>query len=683
MNLIELKIYSGLLGKAIGVRLGAPIEPYQWDYDKIKQSYGDLRGYVKDSHRFAADDDTNGPLFFVRARYDEPTSQLSAEQVGRTWLNYARDGQGMFWWGGVGVSTEHTAYQRLIDGISPPKSGSSDLNTKALSEQVGGQIFIDSWGLIHPQDIKAAMHDAKLAASVSHDGEALIGAQFIAGMIAGAFSNIALKSLIRQVLNELPSDSEYVTVMEDILNFYQNNPNDFRQAYAYVREHYSYDHYEGACHIIPNACIVLIGLLYGEDDFARSIEITCMCGWDTDSNAGVVGTILGVFGGLENIPWHYREPINDVLIASSMSPTMNITDLPTFAKNLFALSQGNHHELTGIHFDFPYKGTSHGLQIDNDFRLVKDLKTQNSTRGYDILIDNLVEGDKASIYFQTFYQKSDFGDNRYDPVFAPLVYSHQTLTIECESQIDFIDELYGALYMQTADGSEWIEAYQPLKHQVSNKLTMRLPATNGKLIKRIGLKLKTSSQPIDGNGLLGRLLITAFKVDGRGEYTINEQSYELGFLGNIAPFSNHRMTTSQLNHALVFSAQEVGLSLSGNYFMTDYQMTSKFQVLSGRDVRVLFRIRGLENYYGVSLKEDRIEIFHHLNQEETILQSKSIQCNISEALNLMITLKGDTVKIQLGQFTIDSDRVSNAYGHFGYSVNKGTILVERTNIIEL
>ncbi len=56
----------------------------------------------------------------------------------------------MFWWGGYGVSTEHTAYLNLKHGIPAPQSGSIEQNGQIMAEQIGGQIFIDTWGFINP-----------------------------------------------------------------------------------------------------------------------------------------------------------------------------------------------------------------------------------------------------------------------------------------------------------------------------------------------------------------------------------------------------------------------------------------------------------------------------------------------------------------------------------------------------
>ena len=62
------RIYSGWLGKLIGVRLGAPVE--MWTSEQILEKYGYQNGYLKDYNEFAADDDLNGPTFFIRALED-------------------------------------------------------------------------------------------------------------------------------------------------------------------------------------------------------------------------------------------------------------------------------------------------------------------------------------------------------------------------------------------------------------------------------------------------------------------------------------------------------------------------------------------------------------------------------------------------------------------------------------
>ena len=60
-------------------------------------------------------------------------------------------------------------------------------NGKVIAEQIGAQIFIDGWAMVAPGDPELAADLARRAASVSHDGEAIYGAQVIAAMEAQAF----------------------------------------------------------------------------------------------------------------------------------------------------------------------------------------------------------------------------------------------------------------------------------------------------------------------------------------------------------------------------------------------------------------------------------------------------------------------------------------------------------------
>jgi hypothetical protein len=73
---------------------------------------------------------------------------LTPFQIGQTWLNYLIEEKTILWWGGMGNSTEHTAYLRLKNGIPAPHSGSIATNGKIVAEQIGSQIFIDGWAMI-------------------------------------------------------------------------------------------------------------------------------------------------------------------------------------------------------------------------------------------------------------------------------------------------------------------------------------------------------------------------------------------------------------------------------------------------------------------------------------------------------------------------------------------------------
>jgi hypothetical protein len=138
----EERVYAGVLGKIIGVYLGRPFEG--WSYDRIMERLGEVQYYVHerlDRPLVVTDDDISGTFTFLRALPDHGNrADLSPREIGRTWLNYIIENQTILWWGGMGNSTEHTAYLRLKSGINAPESGSIALNGKTVAEQIG-----ESW----------------------------------------------------------------------------------------------------------------------------------------------------------------------------------------------------------------------------------------------------------------------------------------------------------------------------------------------------------------------------------------------------------------------------------------------------------------------------------------------------------------------------------------------------------
>lgn len=89
------KIYAGLLGMDAGMRLGAPVENPYWTYERLRDYYGDMRGYLREYKNYAADDDVNGPVIFVRALGDNPgAGKLTPEMVGEALAQLCPPGAG-------------------------------------------------------------------------------------------------------------------------------------------------------------------------------------------------------------------------------------------------------------------------------------------------------------------------------------------------------------------------------------------------------------------------------------------------------------------------------------------------------------------------------------------------------------------------------------------------------------
>ena len=170
------RVYAGVLGKMIGVYLGRPFEG--WHYARIMAELGEINYYVHEHFNvplIVTDDDISGTFTFLRALPDYGNSlSLTPAQIGQSWLNYIIEQRTILWWGGLGNSTEHTAFLRLKQGIAAPQSGSMAHNGQVVAEQIGAQIFIDGWAMVAPGDPELAADFARRAASVSAPGAAML-----------------------------------------------------------------------------------------------------------------------------------------------------------------------------------------------------------------------------------------------------------------------------------------------------------------------------------------------------------------------------------------------------------------------------------------------------------------------------------------------------------------------------
>ncbi len=205
--------------------------------------------------------------------------------------------------------------------------------------------------MVAPGDPELATTLARRAASVSHDGEAIYGAQVVAAMEAQAFVERDINALIDTAVRFIPQDSVIYRLIHDIREWHAQNPEDWRATRAHIVNAYGYDKFGGNCHMVPNHALIIHALLHGDDDLQKSLMIVNTCGWDTDCNSGNVGCVLGIkkgLAGLEAGPdWH--GPVADRLYLSTADGGRCITDALTEAYHVINMGRG----LAGGHLWHP------------------------------------------------------------------------------------------------------------------------------------------------------------------------------------------------------------------------------------------------------------------------------------------------------------------------------------------
>ena len=619
------RVYAGVLGKIIGVYLGRPFEG--WTHERILAELGEIRGYVHE--RFNAplvvtDDDISGTFTFVRALEDHGYPRdLSSYQVGRTWLNHTVEGRSIFWWGGLGNSAEHTAYLRLKAGIDAPHSGSSALNGKVISEQIGAQIFIDGFGMVAPGQPELAAQLAASAARVSHDGEAVYAAQVIAVMLAMAFVEPDLDRLLDAALGFIPDTCLIAQVIRDVRGWHKTE-RDWRAAFAQVRGKYGYDRYGGVCHVVPNHAVVILSLLYAEDDFHRAMKITNTCGWDTDCNAATVGCLLGVkngLAGLEGGP-DWRGPVADRLYISSADPARGISDALTESYHIANAGRAlagleRTAPKAGARFHFSQPGAVQGFRAESP-----TLELTNVPHGAARALRlQLAGAGTARAATPTFIPREALPMTGYALLASPTLHSGQLIrAIVCADAAN-VGEINVALYLRYYDEGDQdvLLRCEAVTIQTGERreLTWQVPDTNGQPIFEIGLEFHAAQHHREA------LLLESLDWAGAPSVTLRRNSPE-----RVARLTSRAWVDAAQQWEANFWPESYrvvqnsgrGLIAQGNETWRDYRASATLTPALSAAFGLAVRVRGLRRYYALLLTPSGARLIRMRDQEQTLAE---------------------------------------------------------------
>lgn len=677
------KLYAGLIGMDAGMRLGAPVENPFWTYERLQSYYGDICGYLREQRYYTADDDVNGPLIFVRALADNAMPEtLTSEAVGETWLNYTRRGMGMFWWGGEDVSTEHRAYMNLRRGVKAPRSGSIGENGKTAAEQIGGQIFADAWGLICPGDPARASALAAAAASVSHDGSGVDGARFMAACIAAAYTASSLDEVLDTGLRFLPEKSDYRRVVETVRAYHRAHPAeaDFRACRAMIAREFREEAYPGGYHIVPNAGICILAMLYGKGDLGRSIEISVMCGYDTDCNASNIGTILGVLGGLDGVPERYRRPINDLVTLSSVSGYLNLVDLSDKAKELGALScrmyggalpNGVVCPKPGeLRLDFPFPGSTHGLELsdkaEHTLRIVSG-KAHSGMYCAELMTDGKCAG-PVDLSFKAMLTRPDLHEERYDPVFAAKVSPGQRVSVWMRSeQIAPAAVTVTPFVRRAMTGERVCMPAAVLPEGEWTEIAFTVPDLGGDAVHDVGWTIAV--QPDVAPWVMGRVYVDEITVTGTMDYTV-DFSLQREEFSQLTPFSFNDCAGKREADAMRLTAEALpymsgAQAYTGNYYLRDTAVAASVTVETGGSGLVLLHGQGTRRYYALGFSApDECAVLRYEDGTVIKLAAVPFAWQPGREYALRAEAKGDTLTL-----SVDGTPVLEAHdGRYSYGM---------------
>ena len=151
---------------------------------------------------------------------------------------------------------------------------------------------------------------------------------FCATLQAAAFVESDKWKLIEIGLSYLPDECKVRLAVETVIDCYKSGktwleareilfkivPGYFAlngRPLKYITEEYNAE--EMGMDAPNNIGIMVLGWLYGEDDFGKSLCIAVNCGEDTDCTAATLGAILGIIHGEKALPEKWVSPIGGVI----------------------------------------------------------------------------------------------------------------------------------------------------------------------------------------------------------------------------------------------------------------------------------------------------------------------------------------------------------------------------------
>ncbi len=675
------RVYAGVLGKLIGVYLGRPFE--QWSHEHIMRELGPITSYQHEKlgkRLIVTDDDISGTFTFVRAMADHHAGcDVTAKQIGQTWLNYIAEGRHILWWGGMGLSTEHTAYLRLKRGIDAPRSGSIELNGAAVAQEIGAQIFIDSWAMIAPGQPDRAAYLADQAARVSHDGVAVHAAVLLAVMESLAFIESDIDHLLDAGLRYIPADSELASMVTQIRTWCRQDA-DWQTTLKRVQENFGYERYATNCPVMSNHALIILALLHGRGDFDRSMMIVNTSGWDTDCNSGNVGCLLGIRNGLGCFQQAYdwRTPVNDRAFIAAADGHRGVTDAAAITLELvnMGLAMAGHEPLAPkgeavFHFSLP--GSTQGFAPDSDSQVtVLAHAVDDDCGGLHI---QLLQNAGGAIETAVFLPPESIGESSYAHAATPRLYAGQSLVATLRAAAVNIEPIEVALRVRAyGPGGQMQQAASPavqLKPGEERSLQWNVPAMGNWPIHAAGLTVRGRA---NDHCVLDRMhwsgepaLDFAPPANRTGTWAT---AWERAWVGSMHQF-HHRGAFQATGPFDLTHNQGRGILHTGSADWRNYAVHAEVTPWLADECGVAIRVRGLTRYYGVIMRKDELALIC-MNHEETTLAKAAWSWQRGQTYQLELECHDDQIRGKvIGGPTLVAQDTTLSFGGLGLLLAEG------------
>lgn len=323
-EVLKDKIKGAWAAQTIGVTYGGPTEfRYLKRYipDSVEILWADTTLLHMMTHAPGLYDDIYMDLTFVevleREGMDAPASAYAeAFANAKYWLWHANQ-QGRY---------------NILQGISPPESGHWKNNPHA--DDIDFQIEADFAGIMNPGMPNSALEICDRVGHIMNYGDGYYGGLFVAGMYSYAFIENDISTIINKGLSMIPEQSTFYKCIKDVIRWHAQYPNDWKKNWRNIEDKWgseigcpdgTFEDFNIDAKM--NAAYVVLGLLYGEGNITKTMEISTRAGQDSDCNPATSGAIIGTIIGYDSIPQYWTKGLSDIEDMDFMYTTTSLNDV--------------------------------------------------------------------------------------------------------------------------------------------------------------------------------------------------------------------------------------------------------------------------------------------------------------------------------------------------------------------
>lgn len=245
------------------------------------------------SQVYETDDDTSMEYVYTHTMETYGVNNVTYEDIVREWKYHIRD----YIWVG------NAAAKDLMDrGYLPPYTGKVGYNPSFRA--IDAQIECEVLGMISPGMKENALSRCDWWMRSVCDDVALECSSFYSALCAELYIEHDVIQAIENVMDIFPEESSPRKISANILSMKEDTPNwiDARQMLYYqyyvnnpVKKNDVLD-----CEI--NFAMVILSLVYGNNDFKTAGQISLRAGFDNDCNAATACLMMGIALGYSGLP---------------------------------------------------------------------------------------------------------------------------------------------------------------------------------------------------------------------------------------------------------------------------------------------------------------------------------------------------------------------------------------------